>query len=183
MSFLKRSRSKTKPFGEGEPLVEENEIFSTLAESKGSSLFLGRYSLNEVLAVMGKKGLFKEAQRRSLWPLDFELDSWEYPIQRLQIFYRDKSPENLIVDLKVREGEYPLKVRLEGLAAVITPKSLIFEWLTLQNPLASFTEKRAPLPGQMHPGLSLSKKIMDIFVLSGQAHPYGLPAGLSGLLS
>lgn len=164
MSFLKRSGSKTKPFWDGEPLVEEKEIFSTLAERKGSSLFLGRYSLNEVQAVLGKKGLFKEVHRRNLWPLDFELDSREYPLQRLQVFYRDKSPENLIVDLKVREGEYPLKVRLEGLAAVITPKSLILEWLTLQNPLASFTEKQAPLPGQIHPGLSLSKKIMDIFI-------------------
>jgi hypothetical protein len=57
MSFLKRSGSKTKPSWEGEPLVEEKEIFSTLAERKGSSLFLGRYSLNEVQAVMGKKGL------------------------------------------------------------------------------------------------------------------------------
>lgn len=155
---------KVKPFGKDAPLVEEGEIFATLAERKGSFLFLGRYSLTEVLAVMKKRSFLKDALKRKLWPLDYELDSREYPLQRLQIFYKDKSPENLIVDLKIREAEYPLKVRLGGLNAVLSPRSLVLEWLTLQNPLEEFTEKHPPLPGQTRPGLSLSKKIMDTFV-------------------
>lgn len=155
---------KVKPFGKDAPLVEEGEIFATLAERKGSFLFLGRYSLTEVLAVMKKRSFLKDALKRKLWPLDYELDSREYPLQRLQIFYKDKSPENLIVDLKIREAEYPLKVRLGGLNAVLSPRSLVLEWLTLQNPLEEFTEKHLPLPGQTRPGLSLSKKIMDTFV-------------------
>lgn len=155
---------KVRPFGTDAPLVEEGEIFATLAERKGSFLFLGRYSLNEVLAVMKKRSFLKDALKRKLWPLDYELDSREYPLQRLQIFYKDKSPENLIVDLKIREAEYPLKVRLGGLNAVLSPKSLVLEWLTLQNPLEEFNDKSIPLPGQMRPGLSLSKKVMDTFI-------------------
>lgn len=155
---------KVKPFGLDGPLVEEGEIFATLAERKGSFLLLGRYSLTEVLAVMKKRSFLKDALKRKLWPLDYELDSREYPLQRLQIFYKDKSPENLIVDLKIREAEYPLKVRLGGLNAVLSPRSLVLEWLTLQNPLEEFTEKHPPLPGQARPGLSLSKKIMETFV-------------------
>ena len=155
---------KVRPFGSDAPLVEEGEIFATLAERKGSFLFLGRYSLNEVLAVMKKRSFLKDALKRKLWPLDYELDSREYPLQRLQIFYKDKSPENLIVDLKIREAEYPLKVRLGGLNAVLSPKSLVLEWLTLQNPLEEFNDKSIPLPGQMRPGLSLSKKVMDTFI-------------------
>ncbi len=155
---------KVRPFGTDVPLVEEGEIFATLAERKGSFLFLGRYSLNEVLAVMKKRSFLKDALKRKLWPLDYELDSREYPLQRLQIFYKDKSPENLIVDLKIREAEYPLKVRLGGLNAVLSPKSLVLEWLTLQNPLEEFTDKSIPLPGQLRPGLSLSKKVMDTFI-------------------
>jgi hypothetical protein len=152
--------SKVRPFGADAPLVEEGEIFAALAERKGSFLFLGRYSLNEVLAVMKKRSFLREALKRKLWPLDYELDSREYPLQRLQIFYRDKSPENLIVDLKIREAEYPLKARLGGLNAVLSPRSLVLEWLTLQNPLEEFTEKHPPLPGQARPG----NKIMETFV-------------------
>jgi hypothetical protein len=161
---MKLFGSKVKPFDADAPLVEEGEIFATLAERKGSFLFLGRYSLNEVLAVMKKRGFLKEATKRKLWPLDYELDSREYPLQRLQIFYKDRSPENLVVDLKIREAEYPLKVRLGGLNALLTPRSLILEWLTLQNPAEEFTEKHPPLPGQTRPGLAMSKKIMDTFV-------------------
>jgi hypothetical protein len=161
---MKKRGWRVEPFSAGTPLVGEEEIFSVLAESKGSSLFLGRYSLNEVFAVMQKKGFIKDAVKKGLWPLDYELDSHEYPLQRLQIFYKDKSPENQIVDLKIREAEYPLKMRLEGLPAVLSPRSLILEWLTLQNPVDTFTENRIPLPGQTHPGLSLSKKIIDVFI-------------------
>jgi hypothetical protein len=161
---MKKRSWRVEPFSAGTPLVGEEEIFSVLAESKGSSLFLGRYSLNEVFAVMQKKGFIKDAVKKGLWPLDYELDSHEYPLQRLQIFYKDKSPENQIVDLKIREAEYPLKMRLEGLPAVLSPRSLILEWLTLQNPVDTFTENRIPLPGQTHPGLSLSKKIIDVFI-------------------
>ncbi len=161
---MKKRGLRVEPFSPGVPLVGEKEIFSVLAESKGSSLFLGRYSLNEVFAVMQKKNFIKDAAKKGLWPLDYELDSREYPLQRLQIFYKDKSPENQIVDLKIREAEYPLKMRLEGLQAVLSPKSLILEWLTLQNPLDTFTENTIPLPGQTHPGLNLSKKIIDIFI-------------------
>ena len=161
---MKLFGSKVRPFGADAPLVEEGEIFATLAERQGSFLFLGRYSLNEVLAVMKKRSFLREALKRKLWPLDYELDSREYPLQRLQIFYKDKSPENLIVDLKIREAEYPLKARLGGLSAVLSPRSLVLEWLTLQNPLEEFTEKHPPLPGQARPGLNLSNKIMDTFV-------------------
>ena len=161
---MKKAGSKIEPFWKDSPLVGEKEIFSSLSDGKGSSLFLGRYSLNEVLTVIRKKNLVKDAMKKDLWPLITQLDSNEFPLQRLRIYYRTKSEENLIVDLKIREAEYPLKARLEGLPAVITPKSLILEWLTLQNPLLTFTEGKAPLPGQTHPGLSLSKKIMDLFI-------------------
>jgi len=42
--------------------------------------------------------------------------------------------------------------------------SLLFEWLTLQNPRQEFYGRQRPLPGQTRPGLSLSKKILEIFL-------------------
>jgi hypothetical protein len=78
-------------FGSGRPLVEESEIFSDLGYAKGSSLFLGRYTLNEVIAVLKKRGFLREAEKRGLGPLVFDLDSFEAPLQRFRIFHRDKS--------------------------------------------------------------------------------------------
>jgi len=165
---MKKSDAKTAPLWRDSPLVEEKEIFAELAERKGSSLFLGRYSLNEVIAVLAKKSFLKEARKRFLWPLAVELNSSEYPLQRLQIFLRDKRAENLIVDFKFKETDFVPKA-VSGMPPPLPPqKSLAFEWLTLQNPLHKFSESFTPFPGQTRPGLSMSKKVMDLFVYLGR---------------
>jgi hypothetical protein len=160
--------SKIAPFWGTGPLLGEDEIFSELAERKGTSLFLGKYTLNEVLAVLVKKGFIKEARKRGLWPLDYELDSTQFPLQRFQIFLRDKSSENLIVDLKIREGLFSPPPPLRPSAEAPGFKSLVLEWLTLQNPIEEFGEKRGSLPGQLHPGLGMRRKVLDVFVYIGK---------------
>jgi len=165
---MKKAGGGANPFWKDAPLVDESEIFTELHVKRGSSLFLGRYSLNEVLAVLNKKGFLKEARKRFLWPLAYELDSSDYPLQRLQIFLREAEPENLIVDVKVKECEFVLKETPEGLPVLPPQKALAFEWLTLQNPLVKRGEPFSPLPGQTRPGLSMRSKIMDLFVYLGR---------------
>jgi hypothetical protein len=166
---MKKTPGKASPFWTETPLVDEREIFTELADKKGSSLFLGRYSLSEVLAVLNKKGFLKEARKRFLWPLAYELDASAFLIQRLQIFLREPGPDNLIVDVKVKECEFVPK-DVPGFAPPPLPpqKALAFEWLTLQNPLMKFGEQFTPLPGQTRPGLSMRAKIMDLFLYLGR---------------
>ena len=161
---MKRSESKVAPFWKETPLVDEFEIFTELASKKGSSLFLGRYSLSEVLAVLNKKGFLKEARKRFLWPLAFEIDSSEYPLQRLRIYLREPGPETLIVDVKVKESEFVPKELPDGPVRLPPQKAMAFEWLTLQNPLMKFGGQFTPLPGQTRPGLSMRTSIMDLFL-------------------
>jgi hypothetical protein len=147
-----------------DPLVREKDILSDLLEEKASSLFLGRFSMTEVRAVLGRKNFYREAKDRDLLPLAFDLDSSGYPVQRLRIFHEETNSENLIVDLKIREGRLSPKTYLHLAPEFFEHDYLILEWLTLQNPRLSFSEKRPPLPGQQHPGLGLRKKVVDIFV-------------------
>jgi len=151
-------------FRRGAPLVGEGEIYSSLAENRGSSLFLGRYSMTEILAVMGRRNFLKDARKRGLGPLEFELDSSEHPLQRLTIYNQSIKPDNMIVDLKVKESDYaPKSPDLPDFPSGPL-KCLNLEWLTLQNPNLTFSEKSTPLPGQIHPGLNLSKKVMESFI-------------------
>ena len=146
-------------------LIKEEEIISELTDKSGTGLFLGKYSLNAVLAVFKKRNFFKEAQKRKLWPLEFDLDSTDFPpLQRLRIYYRSKNPKNLVVDLKIKESRYRInnEIGFEWLLSEF--EFLTLEWLTLQNPLQEFSKKKAPLPGQKHPGLSLGKKVVDLFI-------------------
>ncbi|HUU37156.1 MAG TPA: hypothetical protein VMW46_03000 [Candidatus Desulfaltia sp.] len=146
------------------PLIKEKDILSDLLEEKASSLFLGRFSMTEVRSVLGKKNFYREARDRDLLPLAFDLDSSDYPVQRLRIFHEEKDPEKLIVDLKIRESRLAQKDYLHLDPRFYEYDFLILEWLTLQNPCLGFTRKRPPLPGQQHPGLGLRKKVVDIFL-------------------
>ena len=161
---MKKLVLKDNSYCKASPIIEEKDIISELAEKKGTSLFLGKYSMNEVVAVLRKKNFFKDAQKRKLWPLDFKLDSLEFPLQRFQIFYQKSDPQNLIVDLKIREGKFRLKNEFALDFFLPEYDFLTLEWLTLQNPLQSFSQEKLPLPGQNHPGLSLGKKVLDIFI-------------------
>ena len=151
-------------------LIEEDDIFSNLEHKQGSSLFMGKYSLSELITVLKKKNLFRIAQQRGLWPLIFAADSSEFPpLQRFQVFLKNKQPENLIVDLKIREGKFRPKPEIEFPFSMDPYNFLMLEWLTLQNPLIDFTEKKTPLPGQQHPGLNIGNKIINLFVMLAQS--------------
>lgn len=161
---MKKNSSGRNIFHEDPPLVEESEIFSELEKKTGTSLFFGKYSLNTVLQVLEKRNFLKEAKKRKLYPLKFDLDSSNYPpLQRFRIFYLTKSPKNLIVDLKIRQGPFNLKI--ENIDYPL-PKLdfLTLDWLALQNPLKNFSHGEYPFPGQDHPGLKLGKKVLDIFI-------------------
>jgi len=160
------------------PLVDESEIFGSLGERRGTVLFLGRYTANEVSGVLAKMGFLKEARKRGLWPIAIDLDSSEYPpLQRFQIYHRDRVPDRLIVDLKIREGVFDPKGKNLVPAPLRKFSTLVFEWLTLQNPEAEFSGRHGSLPGQLHPGLGMSKRIMDIFIYLGRT------VGKDGLLA
>jgi len=166
------------PGGWSGPLVDESEIFGSLGDRRGTVLFLGRYTANEVSGVLAKMGFFKEARKRGLWPIVTDLDSSEYPpVQRFRIFLRERVPDLLIVDLKIREGVFSPAGKNAAPAPFREFTALIFEWLTLQNPAAEFTERHGSLPGQQHPGLGMSKRIMDIFIYLGKT------VGKEGLLA
>ena len=161
---MSRESPKTRPFWSPEPLLGENEIFAALGESRGTTLFLGKFTMSEVMAVLSKRGFMKEARKRGLWPLVTDLDSSAFPSQRFRIYAGEAAAEKLIVDLKIREGVFSPRAVLGPAATLRDFSALFMEWLTLQHPMAGFTEKRAALPGQAHPGLGMSRRIVDIFL-------------------
>lgn len=146
-------------------LIGEEEVLSELTNKSGTGLFLGKYAINTVWAVLKKRNFLKEAQKRNLWPLEFDLDSSDFPpLQRFRIYIRTKNPNNMVVDLKIKECRYSIDNKIGFEWPLPEFKFLSLEWLTLQNPLQEFTEEKTPLPGQKYPGLGLGKKIVDLFI-------------------
>lgn len=161
---MSRDDRKVQPFWSSDLDLKEDEVLSGLGLARGSILFLGRYTLKEVMGVLAKKNFFREAKKRNLWPIRYRLDNSDYPAQRLLIYWQEENPEKVIVDLKIKESEVKFRAPEKHGYKLPPQRCLLFEWLTLQNPRMSFDEKHPPLPGQVKPGLSLSKKIMEIFL-------------------
>lgn len=165
---MSRNDRKIEPFWEKEPVLKEEEMFSGLGPARGSLLFLGRYTLKEVMAVLAKKGFFREAKKKNLWPIKYRMDSSAYPLQRLLIYWEEEKPERIIVDLKIREAEVSFAAPRRHGYKLSPQRCLLFEWLTLQNPRLNFDDRHPPLPGQSKPGLNLSRKILEIFLHLGR---------------
>ncbi|MGB6338850.1 MAG: hypothetical protein WBF32_03670 [Candidatus Aminicenantaceae bacterium] len=157
-------QSREGMLGDSSVLMEEEDIFADLVEKRGTELFLGKYTMAAIQAVLEKKSFIKDAKKKDLWPIVFALDSSEFPpLQRFQIFYKEKKQENVVVDLKIRETIFRPKNELAEATSHSAFEMLFLEWLTLQNPLLEFSPDRPALPGQKYPGLKLGKKILDIF--------------------
>ena len=145
-------------------LTDQGDLFTNFKDMKESSLFLGKYTLREAGKVLKKKSFTKEAKKRGLQPIDVVVDSSEFPpLQRLQMFYKGIKPENLVVDLKIKESFFSPQTKLIFDFSPPELSLLVLEWLTLQNPRLKFSQEKGPLPGQQYPGLNLGKKIMDLF--------------------
>ncbi len=144
-------------------LIEEKDVLNDTSGDKGTSLLLGKYTIHEANRILNKRNFYREAKKRGLWPVEFELDSSQFPpLQRMLIYCREKDPENIVVDLKIREGFFKPKDKTGFNFSRF--RFLVLEWLTLQNPRMNFCEDKTPLPGQKHPGLNLGRKIIDLFV-------------------
>ena len=88
-------RDKKKKKSSLTPLIERGDIFQDISGAKGTSLLLGKYTMREAEAVLRKRNFYKDARKRGLWPIDFELDSSQFPpLQRLVIYYKEKNPDN-----------------------------------------------------------------------------------------
>ena len=145
-------------------LIEKEDLFADLAEKQGTILFLGKYTYRQAGRVMHKRNFVKDAKDLKLWPIKVKIDSTQFPpLQRLQMYTKDIVPENLVVDLKIKECSFALKNKLSFKFSSPRYEFLVIEWLTLQNPTRTFSRAKTPLPGQKHPGLGVGKKVIELF--------------------
>jgi hypothetical protein len=71
----------------------------------------------------------------------------------------DADTGDLLMDLRLAEATatgLPALLRARGVESL---PALVILWVTMQDPRAAFTAERAPLPGQDHPGLGVSRQV------------------------
>lgn len=122
--------------------------------SECQNLFLNRFSVENLREIVRRIGLEKYLAGKGFRDLDVAVTRNDSYMHLLRIYSGGRVPERLLIELKLSEVQYsPPEKLLRGIIAPQTFPLIAVEWLTMQNPAASFSSEKPKLPGQDHPGL------------------------------
>lgn len=144
--------------------LTEEDLAGLMPGVSPPSRFLGYYSRHGLELLLERAGVLPQLRSRGFRTLRVELDARDGQGRTLRIFSEDRG-EELLVELRAERSR----------AAVGGMEVIALEWLLLQNPRESFSERRPRLPGQQHPGLGLLRDFMSWLVVVCEAH------GLDGI--
>ncbi len=127
----------------GELHFDDSDLFGAAPERGSPSKVLGFYTHHGVELALERYGLLARLRGLGYEPrleFDHDIDAGD----TLRVF-GDPSPDILLIELRFRRDRQTLP----------GSELLRIEWLLLQNPKASWTAGRLPLPGQRYPGLRM----------------------------
>jgi hypothetical protein len=121
-------------------------------------LFLGRFELAALRAELEQAGIVRGLAERGHADIAIQTE-YQGGEHRLRVDSASGGPS--LIDLRLAEGttlaDEPL-LRRHGLEVI---SFLSIHWLSLQDPTRDFTPDRPRLPGQSHPGLGLSRPLVE----------------------
>jgi acetoin utilization deacetylase AcuC-like enzyme len=144
--------------------LSEEDLGSLVPTPPRPARFLSHFSRHGVELLLERAGVLPQLRARGFRTLRVEIEARQGLGQTLRILSEDRADE-LLVELRAGLSR----------SAVAGMELIALEWLLLQNPRESFSEKRPQLPGQQHPGLGLLRDFMGWLVVVCETH------GLDGI--
>jgi hypothetical protein len=138
----------------GELQFDEGDLFGAAPDHLGPpSKVLGYYTHHGVELALERYGLLPRLRALGFEPrLEFDHDHDAGDTLRV---FGDAGTELLLIELRIRRDR----------ASLPGTELLRIEWLLLQNPRASWTAGRCPLPGQRHPGLRMFDDVAALMIM------------------
>jgi len=146
---------------EGRPAIGEDwdlsaeDIYADLGGVPHETRFLGFYTRQGLELTLERSQLLERLRAIGFDDVRVDLDLSSPMGQTIRLF-GDAAHRELLVEVRARRDR----------STIAGMELLSLEWMLLQNPRASFTLERPPLPGQKHPGLGLSQDILALLVLA-----------------
>lgn len=137
----------------GELHFDESDLYGAAAQQGPATKILGFYTPHGVEVALERYGLLPRLRALGYEPR-LECDHHGDTGDTLRVF-GGPDDEVLLIELRVSRD-----------ATTLTGVELLrIEWLLLQNPRASWTGGRFPLPGQRHPGLRMFDDVAALMVM------------------
>lgn len=139
--------------------LDPSELFGQLTKSGPARRLLDYYSKHGVEMALERYGIVEKVKKRGYEDIRVELELSDVEHQRVLVDGLARDEWYRIIELVMRKAE--IEVPDQPGERV---ESLWVEWLLLQDPRASFSLDRPPLPGQAHPGLGLARDFVELLV-------------------
>jgi hypothetical protein len=166
--FLKLTPKDLILVSEEHPEAIGEDLFSGRRGSRISNLFLKHYSHGGLVRIFEEYGLLALLREKGFTEPKIAINLDDPYRQRLRVCFSGMEDErHTLIELILREGilEAPHLKDAPGRGHYYPV--LMVEWLCMQNPTVVFTPERPPLPGQQHPGLGISREILQLISLLG----------------
>lgn len=151
----------------GTDIAFSSDNWSLPAINGTQQLFLGRFSEKDIRSIMQSIGLLRHLESLGFADIHIDVDRDANFINYCRLYWKDKIPDNLLIDLRVSEHTFIPHERFFEEGTEIEPYQMILiEWLSAQNPLADFDERRPQLPGQSKPGLGVLKYCFQLLYIT-----------------
>jgi hypothetical protein len=129
-------------------------------------LYLNMYNEAQLLDIMKEAGLLAHLKTRGFNDLVIDIDQDETLIHYLRVYFEQKAAENLLIDVRLSDSRFvPDKSFFEEGQNLVTLDMIVIEWLSIQDPRATFSSDRPQLPGQSKPGLGCLQYLMKMMYI------------------
>ncbi len=153
------ARPTARPFD-----LDERDLLGQLTVNEGSTLWLGSYTASEIERALEQRGILSGFRRSGLDRFIIRIEPFEEFDQTLRIYCEATKPENLIAEARFREVRFVPKIKMPETFTAMQLSALALEWLLMQNPFASFSPQKPPLPGQAYPGLGQARQVTHMLM-------------------
>lgn len=146
--------------------IQETDLFNLDIGKRGGGFFLGYFSKEGVKLALKKYGLYGELKNRGFDSVVTHIDTTDPFKHRIAVYNKIKGQKNLLMELVLRKSFFILKLPFATKYNGKCFQCLTIDWLSMQNPEASFTPRRPRLPGQKHPGLGMSIIAVELLMIT-----------------
>jgi acetoin utilization deacetylase AcuC-like enzyme len=132
----------------------EEDLVGILPGVPRNTRFLGYFSKVGIELLLERLGILQQIRARGFKAPQVHLEL-DHPLGQMIRIFGDADRHELLVELRVHRST----------RAVPGCEVLEVEWMLLQNPREAFSDARAALPGQQHPGLGMLRELFGWLVV------------------
>lgn len=141
-----------------EILIDPEDVLDQLLDRKGPTLYMGIWDEARIRQEFDRHGIWKRLHALGYQRAELRLDTRDAYEHRLSVVDPEAAPEIPLIEVVLHRTNIPRR-RLPAGLDVPSLRTMLVEWMLLQNPRAQFTNEKSRLPGQRYPGLGLSREM------------------------